>query len=130
MHNTLIDDIIINKKRYIKPATVIELGLSHHQAQVLPVLNKTWVSVNKRVLKRFFRENNTREFKYLLFKETWQEVLTETEVNAKFDPIYALFFCHSLPSRVYTWKETTKKWNDHTKDKEIWQENETLEHTK
>jgi hypothetical protein len=65
--NTLIDVIIINKKHYTKPATVIELGLSDHRAQVLPVLNKTWVSVNKRVLKSC---NNIRESKYLLNKET------------------------------------------------------------
>jgi hypothetical protein len=84
--NTLIDVIIINKKHYKIPATFIELGLSDYQAQVLPVLNKTRVSVNKRVLKRHFRENNIREFKYLLNKETWQEVLTETEVtqNSRF----------------------------------------------
>jgi hypothetical protein len=58
---------------------------------VLPVLNKPWISVNKRVLKRHFRENNIREFKYLLNKETWQEVLTETDVNAKFEVFMNLF---------------------------------------
>jgi hypothetical protein len=62
---------------------------------VLPVLNKTQVSVNKRVLKRRFRENNIREFKYLLNKETWQEVLTETEVNTKFE-VFMNLFMHSF----------------------------------
>jgi hypothetical protein len=32
--STLIDVIIINKKYCMEPATVIELGLSDHQAQV------------------------------------------------------------------------------------------------
>jgi hypothetical protein len=62
---------------------------------VLPVLNKTRVSVNKRVLKRCIRENNIREFKYLLNKETWQEVFTETEVNAKFE-VFMNLFMHSF----------------------------------
>jgi len=43
--NTLIDVIIINKKYYMEPATVIELGFSDHQAQVLPVLCKNHASV-------------------------------------------------------------------------------------
>jgi exonuclease III len=105
--NTLIDIIIINKGHYIKSATVIELGLSDHQAQVLPVLNKTRVSINERVLNRHFRENNIREFKYLLNKETWQEVLTETKVNAKFEVLMNLFthsFTTALPLE-YTHKK-------------------------
>jgi len=48
-------------------------------------------SVTKKVLKRCFRENNIGEFKYLLNKETWQEVLTEKEVNAKFEDFMDLF---------------------------------------
>jgi hypothetical protein len=44
---------------------------------VLPVLSKNHVSVNKRVLKRHFGESNIKEFKHLLNKETWQEVLTK-----------------------------------------------------
>jgi hypothetical protein len=48
------------------------------------VLHKTQTSVNRRVLKKRFGDDNIREFQYLLEKETWQEVLLETEVNAKF----------------------------------------------
>jgi len=67
----------------MKPATIIELGLSDHQAQVLPALHKNHASVNRRVLKRHFGDDNIREFKYLLKKVTWQKVFSETEVNAK-----------------------------------------------
>jgi len=81
---TLLDVIIINKTHYTLPATVIELGLSDHQAQVLPVLNKTRSSANQRVFKRHFRENNIREFKYLLTKETWREVLLDTAFPLEF----------------------------------------------
>jgi len=38
--SNLIDVIIINKQYYMEPATVIELGFSYHQAQVLSVLRK------------------------------------------------------------------------------------------
>jgi len=38
--STLIDVIMINKKYYMESATVIELGFSDHQAQVLSVLCK------------------------------------------------------------------------------------------
>jgi hypothetical protein len=82
--STLIDVIIINKKYYMEPATVIELGFSDHQAQVLSVPHKNHASVNRGVMKRHFGDDNIREFKYLLKKETWQEVFSETEVNTKF----------------------------------------------
>jgi len=88
---SLLDVIIIEEKHYKNPATVIELGLSDHQVQMLPVLNKSRISNKKRVLKRCFRENNIEEFKNLLNKETWQEVLTEKEVNAKFEVFMNLF---------------------------------------
>jgi len=80
----LIDEIIINKKYYMELATVIELELLNHQAQVLPVLHKNHASENRRVLKRHFGDGNIRKFIYLLKKVTWQEVFSETEVNAKF----------------------------------------------
>jgi hypothetical protein len=82
---TLLDVIIINKAHYTTPATIVELGLSDHQAQMLPVLNKTQSRTNQRTLKRQFNDSNISEFKYLLSKETWQDVFTETEVNAKFE---------------------------------------------
>ena len=70
---------------------MLELGLSDHQAQLLQVRNKTWVSNKKRVLKRCFREYNISEFKYLLNKENWQEVLTENEANDKFEVFMSIF---------------------------------------
>jgi hypothetical protein len=86
----------------MEPTTVAELGLSDHQAQVLPVLSKNHGSINRRILERPFGENNVRGFKYLLIKKTWQELFTDTEVNAKFEDLINLvtFFCYSLPSIV------------------------------
>jgi len=68
----------------MEPATVIELELSDHQAQVLPVLCKNHAIVNRRILKGHFGGDNIREIEYLFKKETWQEVFSETEVNTKF----------------------------------------------
>jgi hypothetical protein len=55
------------------------------------VLRKNHASVNRKVLKRHFGDDNIREFKYLFKKDTWQEVFSETEVNAKFK-----FFMNSI----------------------------------
>ena len=63
---SLLDVIIVEKKYHKNPASLLELGLSDHQAQLLQVHNKTWVSNKRRVLKRCFRKNNISEFKYLL----------------------------------------------------------------
>jgi hypothetical protein len=89
--NSLLDVIIINRKNYKYPTTVIELGLSDHLAQMLPVQNTIRKRKKKKVLKRRFGENNIREFKHLLNKETWQEVLTGAEVNTKFEVFMNIF---------------------------------------
>jgi exonuclease III len=62
--STLIDVIIINKTFYTEPATVTELGLSEHQAQVLAVPCKNQASESRRVLRRHFGDDNIGEFKY------------------------------------------------------------------
>jgi hypothetical protein len=45
----------------MEPATVVQLALPDNQAQILPVLSKNHGSVNRRVLKRNFGENNIRD---------------------------------------------------------------------
>jgi sialic acid synthase SpsE len=55
----------------MEPATVMELGLSDHQDQVLPVLHTNRGGVNRRVLERHFGDDNIRDFKYLSEKVTW-----------------------------------------------------------
>jgi hypothetical protein len=82
--STLIDARVINRKYYMEPATAVDSGLSDHHAQLLPVLFKNHTDVDQKVLKRYFGEENIREFESLLAKLSWQEVFSETEVNAKF----------------------------------------------
>jgi len=48
------------------------------------VLCKNHASVSRNILKRHFGDDNIREFEYLLKKETWLEVFSNTEVNTKF----------------------------------------------
>jgi hypothetical protein len=84
----------------MEPTTFAEIGLSDHQAQVLPVLSKNHGSINKIILERHFGENNIRGFKYFLIKKTWQELFTDTEVNAKFEDLINLvihFFAIAFP---------------------------------
>jgi predicted outer membrane repeat protein len=89
--STLLDVIILNKKNYMEPSTVIELGLSDHCAQVLPVLLKNSISMPQRIMRRQFGEGNIREFQYLLNKVTWHEVFLETEVDDKFNVFMEIF---------------------------------------
>ena len=51
---TLIDVVITNRMHCMEPASIMELGLSDHQAQLLPVLCEHHGSVNARVWKRHF----------------------------------------------------------------------------
>ena len=62
---TLIDVMITNRMHCIEPASIMELRLSDHEAQLLPILYEHHGSVNARVWKRHFGENNIREFQYL-----------------------------------------------------------------
>ena len=81
---------------------------------MLPVLHTNHASVKRRVLKRHFGDDNIREFKYLLIKVTWQEVFSETELNAKFkvfmnsvlhsfDIVFPLEFRHRKKSLRNGW---------------------------
>jgi hypothetical protein len=69
----------------------VELGLSDHQAQILPVLKKVQSDTHQRSLKRYFSNSNISEFKYLLSKETWQEVFSVSETNAKYEAFMKAF---------------------------------------
>jgi exonuclease III len=90
--SALIDVIIINKKYYMEPATVIELGFSDHQAQVLSVLHKNHTSVDRRVLKRHFGDDNIREFQYLLKKGDMAGSIFRDRGKCKMQGFYELSF--------------------------------------
>jgi hypothetical protein len=47
-----------------------------------------------RFIKREFKEDNIKEFQYLLQKETWQGIFLEPEVDAKFKSCMDTFLCY------------------------------------
>jgi hypothetical protein len=57
----------------MEPATVIELGFSDHQPQVLSALCENRTGVNRRVLKRHFGDDNIRELQCLLKRRHGRE---------------------------------------------------------
>jgi hypothetical protein len=90
--STLLDVIIINKKYYMGPSIIVELGLSDHDAQVLLVLLKNSISKCQRTMRRQFGEGNVKELQHLLNKITWQEVFLKSSVNAKFNVFMDVFW--------------------------------------
>jgi hypothetical protein len=48
--------MIMNKKFYTESSIVIDVGLSDHHAQMLPVVVKNYTKINQRILKRQFGE--------------------------------------------------------------------------
>jgi hypothetical protein len=54
----IIPVIVLNKKNYMEPSTIVELALSEHYAQVLPVLLKNSISMSQRIMRRQFGVGN------------------------------------------------------------------------
>jgi len=48
--SSLIDVMIMDLMFCMEPSTVIELGLSGHHAQTLPVVFKNYTKINRRIL--------------------------------------------------------------------------------
>jgi hypothetical protein len=83
--SSLIDLMVINGNRYNKPAFNLELGLSDHLAQLLPVMCNEPKSGKPKIRRRSFNSQNMLQFTSLLDKITWHEVTTAPEVNIKFE---------------------------------------------
>jgi hypothetical protein len=81
----LLNVIVINKESHTNPGTVVDLGFSDHQAQIFWTAAENPKNAPVKVRKRQFTEKGIKEFKYLLLKESWQEVLLNSEVNTKFN---------------------------------------------
>ena len=68
----------------------MELELSDHQAKLLSMLCEYHGTENPKIWRRHFGDNNIKEFQHVLSKMTWQEVIKETEINAKFEAFMKL----------------------------------------
>jgi hypothetical protein len=68
----------------------------------------------KKVRKRQFAEESKEEFKYLLLKESWQEVLLNSELNSKFNVFMGIilyYFKITFPLNSYYVREPNiNKW--------------------
>ena len=69
----------------------MDLGLSDHYAQIIPISLPEFSNIPYRIKKRQFSETNVQEFLCLLNQVTWQEVYVESDVNAKFNIFMDLF---------------------------------------
>jgi len=112
--SSLLDLMIIHKTRYKNPASIYELGLSDHLAQILSVMCSIPAYTPIQTWRRNFNKNNINKFIDLLKEATWQGVTSLSEVNAKFE----LFICKlntlfdkALPLRqTYIRKTTNATW--------------------
>ena len=77
--------MIIKILQFKVPAIIYELGLSDHNAQILPIVCRELDNTTTKTWRRYFNKNNIIKFIDLLNKLSWQEVITITEVNAKFE---------------------------------------------
>jgi hypothetical protein len=62
----------INKDNYEKLATVVDLGYSDHEAQILCLNVNTLMRKHKNVKTRQLTERSVEEFKCLLKREPWE----------------------------------------------------------
>jgi hypothetical protein len=64
----------MNEKNSEEPSIVMDLGLSHHYAQVLTLPLRTLVMCHAELKERHFREDKVWEFLYLINQVIWQKV--------------------------------------------------------
>lgn len=88
---TLIDNIFSNINDNLLSTQTENNVFSDHNAQIIshkfPVIKKYKESIKKRV----FSEENINNFKYLLSKENWNKVYTESNNNHKFKIFQEIF---------------------------------------
>jgi hypothetical protein len=77
--------MIINKTWYKSPASVLELGLSDHLAQILSITSSKSIQTQMKSWRRNFNKNNINKFTKLLEQVRWQDVNLLSEANAKFE---------------------------------------------
>ena len=112
--SSLIDLMIINRLQFKVPAIIYELGLSDHNAQILPIVCRELDNTTTKTWRRYFNKSNIITFIDLLKKMSWQEVITITEVNAKCEAFMEkinILFDKAFPlKRTYTRKPMIATW--------------------
>jgi hypothetical protein len=75
--DSLIDVTITKKDNPELRASVIDLGISDHLAQIVRINIGKGNRRTKIVVRRQVTNNNTEELKNLLFKESWKYLITQ-----------------------------------------------------
>lgn len=111
---TLLDVIILRNPKDIRHSSVLNLGFSDHEAQLLDLQLKNRVETVRRVKKREINSRNIEEFQIRLQQEKWEEVYTACNTNSKFDIFLESFLYYynvAFPIKNFkTSKPNTKSW--------------------
>jgi hypothetical protein len=111
---SLIDVIVTNREYLEQRATVIDLGLSDHLAQIIRIHREKRINTIKIIVKRQFTNSTVEEFMNLLSQESWVEVFNQSDVNASLEA-FLLIFLHYLNiafpyKRVKLRERVNKRW--------------------
>jgi hypothetical protein len=101
--------MIINKIWYKSPASVLELGLSDHLAQILSITSSKPIQTQTKSWRKNFNKNNINKFTKLLEQVRWQDVNLVSEANAKFECFISkliFLFNKAFPLRQVVVKKT------------------------
>jgi hypothetical protein len=111
---SLIDIIIANRENPELRATVIDLGLSDHLAQIVRIHSEKGNKQTKTIVKRQFTDHGIEDFNNLLSQESWDEVVNLSDVNASlkaFVDIFLYFFNITFPYKGVKLREKkNKRW--------------------
>jgi hypothetical protein len=95
--------VTTKEKKSINFLKVIDLGLRDNYAQILSIPMSGFSNTPHRIKKIQFSAANVQEFLPLLNQVTWQEVYVESDVNAKFNTLMAVFlYCYNNAFPVKT----------------------------
>jgi hypothetical protein len=111
---SLIDVVIINKQYLKTEISVVEMGFSDHLAQVIRINTGNKKRKNTLVVRRHLTNRNIEAFTQLLAKESWNDVLNQSDVNASlkaFMDSFLYYFETAIPYKKKIIRNLeNKKW--------------------
>ena len=111
---SLIDVVIVDNTKDDKLIEILDMGYSDHLAQLFCMKSKKIPKGPLRIHTRHFTDNKVEEFKYLIQKETWNEVFECKEPNNSFKQFMntlTYYFNTAFPIKVKLEKNSiANKW--------------------
>jgi hypothetical protein len=109
-----VTDVTVNNTHNEKLTATLNVSYSDHLAQVLYIKTKKLRKGPQTTYNRHFTDNNIAEFKYLLHKETWDEVLEPQQPNIAVNLFMNTFsFCFNIafpPKVTCVGSNNTNMW--------------------